>query len=32
MLNWIVWNEAAFVYKTELFEIELFLTLKLYLH
>ena len=31
ILNWIVWNETVFVCWTELFEIELFLTLKQYL-
>ena len=31
MLNWIVWNWTVFVSKTELYEIELFLTLNLYL-
>ena len=31
MLNWIVWNRNIFVCVTELFEIEQFLTLKLYL-
>ena len=29
MLNWIVWNRTVFAYETELFETELFLTLKL---
>ena len=32
MLNWIVRNGTAFVCSIELFEIELFLTLKLYLY
>ena len=32
MLNWIVWNESVFICSTELFEMQLFSTLKLYLH
>ena len=29
MLNWIVWNRTVFVCKTELFEIELFIFIKM---
>ena len=32
MLNWIVWNRTIFVCQTELFEMELFVTLKPYLY
>ena len=29
MLNWIVWNEIVFVYSSELFEIEMSISIKM---